>query len=204
MKRLELQGKRFGKLLVLERAGSNKQSLATWKCRCDCGKEKVIKSGSLRSGDSKSCGCLHTEVRRKKMAETNKRADMRERKRVFQTGRPLSDVAKKKVSDFQRSHRKLGSDNPAWKGGITPISFAIRNSTDYADWRMGVFRRDGFRCTTCGTVNKVGNNICAHHIRSFKDFPELRMDVDNGTTLCKECHLKFHADERRGTKRKAS
>jgi len=199
MKRLELQGKRFGRLLVLEYAGNY-----SFECMCDCGNLITAKSGSIRSGDTQSCGCLHRERSSENMARVNKTPAMIERQRKAFTGKPLSDAAKKKVSEYQRSHRRLGADNSQWKGGITPISFAIRNSTDYADWRMGVFRRDGFRCTTCGTVNKVGNNICAHHIRSFKDFPELRMDVDNGTTLCKECHLKFHADERRGTKRKAS
>jgi hypothetical protein len=52
----ELTGHRFGKLVVLERAGSRGTS-AAWLCLCDCGVKKVVTRNSLRAGDSESCGC---------------------------------------------------------------------------------------------------------------------------------------------------
>jgi len=53
----DVSGKRFGRLVVLSYAGSkNRESL--WLCRCDCGKEKIVKRGSLTEGHTKSCGCL--------------------------------------------------------------------------------------------------------------------------------------------------
>src|ERR1700678_1956729 len=54
-------GQRFGRLLVLEAAGLDKYKNALWKCRCECGTVKIIKGSSLRSGASKSCGCLQKE-----------------------------------------------------------------------------------------------------------------------------------------------
>ena len=54
-----LLGKRFRKLIVV--AKSNKRSTSggiLWKCRCDCGKICFASTGSLRYGDSRSCGCL--------------------------------------------------------------------------------------------------------------------------------------------------
>ena len=54
----DLTGKRFGKWVVLERAGSrgNKRSRnACWLCRCDCGKARVVWGSNLVSGSSKSC-----------------------------------------------------------------------------------------------------------------------------------------------------
>lgn len=56
-------GKVFGMLTVLERAVNNythkgKQSLARWKVKCVCGKEKVVYGQHLRQGRTKSCGCL--------------------------------------------------------------------------------------------------------------------------------------------------
>jgi hypothetical protein len=57
---VDLTGKRFGMLLVLERAGS-KNGHAAWLCKCDCGKEKVNRSGDLVNGKSTSCGCLHNK-----------------------------------------------------------------------------------------------------------------------------------------------
>ncbi|MDD3393923.1 MAG: hypothetical protein PHG19_04695 [Anaerotignum sp.] len=53
---IDLTGQRFGKLIVVEREGT-KNRMALWRCRCECGKEVLVLSGSLRSGASKSCGC---------------------------------------------------------------------------------------------------------------------------------------------------
>lgn len=53
-------GKRFGKLTVVERVGTNPRGLAKWKCKCDCGGELVTVGAWVRSG-TKSCGCLHVK-----------------------------------------------------------------------------------------------------------------------------------------------
>lgn len=58
----DLTGQKFGRLLVLERAGTDKRKNATWRCLCDCGNETIKSSVYLRNGDTKSCGCLHKEV----------------------------------------------------------------------------------------------------------------------------------------------
>ena len=58
----DLTGQRFGRLVVLERAENNMHRKTQWKCRCDCGNERVIEGNSLRRGVTKSCGCLHIEV----------------------------------------------------------------------------------------------------------------------------------------------
>lgn len=52
----DLTGMRFGKLVVIERAGSVNHK-ATWLCRCDCGQYKIAKAENLKKGDTKSCGC---------------------------------------------------------------------------------------------------------------------------------------------------
>lgn len=54
----KLVGQRFGKLVVIERAGSDKHKQAVWKCLCDCGKELFVTSRRLTTGNTKSCGCL--------------------------------------------------------------------------------------------------------------------------------------------------
>lgn len=58
-------GQRFGRLLVIERVANDKYGRARWLCRCDCGGEKIVKSGNLRSGVSSSCGCFRRERARK-------------------------------------------------------------------------------------------------------------------------------------------
>lgn len=58
MKVVEMVGKKFGRLTVTERAGSNHKGNATWRCICDCGNECVVCGVYLRNGTTKSCGCL--------------------------------------------------------------------------------------------------------------------------------------------------
>lgn len=55
-------GQKFGRWTVLALAPRKKKYDILWKCRCECGKEKDIKQGHLRSGASQSCGCLSSEV----------------------------------------------------------------------------------------------------------------------------------------------
>ncbi|MHC4162547.1 MAG: helix-turn-helix domain-containing protein [Planctomycetota bacterium] len=63
---LSLEGKRFGRLVVLSRAASTRQPSGAvrtnWLCRCDCGKTTTASRDNLRSGDSTSCGCLRREI----------------------------------------------------------------------------------------------------------------------------------------------
>lgn len=63
-----------------------------------------------------------------------------------------------------------------------------RNSLRYKEWRTSVFVRDGFRCQKCGTRR----DIQAHHIKTWKNNKELRYEVSNGVTLCRDCHLQEH------------
>ena len=56
-KNKDLTGQRFGKLVVLERAGKNKSRATVWKCQCDCGNVCEKSIGELNSGFAKSCGC---------------------------------------------------------------------------------------------------------------------------------------------------
>lgn len=53
-------GERYGKLTVIESAGTNKHQKRLWLCRCDCGKKTTVATGTLRSGLTKSCGCMQT------------------------------------------------------------------------------------------------------------------------------------------------
>jgi len=57
---IPMQGKKFGKLTVLHRDGSNEYSKPMFLCRCECGKLCRINGNYLRIGKTKSCGCLTT------------------------------------------------------------------------------------------------------------------------------------------------
>jgi len=63
--RKDLIGNRFGRLVVKDSAGVNKWHQALWTCVCDCGKEKVLSTNTLNSGNVQSCGCLQKEIVRR-------------------------------------------------------------------------------------------------------------------------------------------
>jgi len=58
MKLVNRAGQVFGKLTVIEQAGRDKLKKVLWKCRCECGNETVVVSGSLLTGNTTSCGCV--------------------------------------------------------------------------------------------------------------------------------------------------
>lgn len=64
MKALKLAGQRFGRLAVERRGPSDPHDGAQWWCRCECGKEVLVVASSLRSGRTRSCGCLFDETLR--------------------------------------------------------------------------------------------------------------------------------------------
>lgn len=72
-----------------------------------------------------------------------------------------------------------------WNGGISSDRDRIKNTPQYKKWIKDVFERDDYTCQCCG---KKGTYLEAHHLYNFSEYPELRMDVDNGITLCHECH----------------
>jgi hypothetical protein len=82
-----------------------------------------------------------------------------------------------------------GENHHNWKGGVNPVNDSIRKSIEFRLWRESVFARDNWTCQKC---KARGDSINAHHICNFARYPELRFAIDNGVTLCKECHTKFH------------
>jgi len=58
---INMVGRKYGRLTVVERHGSSERGHARWLCRCDCGNEVVVDGSALRSGHTKSCGCFQRE-----------------------------------------------------------------------------------------------------------------------------------------------
>lgn len=82
-------------------------------------------------------------------------------------------------------HFNRGPDHPNYKADARRRSRSSRQRW----WSTAVISRDLATCQRCGAK---GVPLDAHHIKAYKDAPELRWEIDNGTTLCSICHWQAH------------
>ncbi len=94
-----------------------------------------------------------------------------------------------KLPEYREKARlaRLGEKSHLWRGGKSTEAHKIRQSAAYRNWRTEVFQRDDYTCQFC---KKRGGKLQADHIKPFAYFPELRLDINNGRTLCVACHMK--------------
>lgn len=78
-----------------------------------------------------------------------------------------------------------GPEHPFWRADARRKN----RGGSHRQWQQAVLNRDGSTCQKCGAT---GVELHAHHIQSYKDFPELRFDLANGLTLCFRCHWAEH------------
>jgi hypothetical protein len=99
-----------------------------------------------------------------------------------------------KCRQFHLRELKKGEKSHFWTGGKTKKSKLMRTRAEYTDWRNAVFQRDDYTCQRCGIKSGNGFKVYlhAHHIKPMSEYPELRLNIDNGITLCKDCHLLEH------------
>ena len=94
-------------------------------------------------------------------------------------------LGKKHTQEWKDKHSKKtsGEKHYNWNVGVS----RDKHSWDkrYKQWRKAVFARDNYTCREC---KKVGVYLEAHHIKSWAKYPKLRYKIDNGLTLCEDCH----------------
>lgn len=91
-----------------------------------------------------------------------------------------------RCNECYRENNK-GENHPWWNPNITDEERTIKRSyNDYKIWRDSVLKRDNFTCQCCG--DNTGGNLQAHHKDGYNWCKERRLDVDNGITLCENCH----------------
>lgn len=85
---------------------------------------------------------------------------------------------------------KSGPNSYFWNHDLTDEERIIRRGyPEYAQWVKGVMERDNWTCQCCG---QYGGTIDAHHLYSYRQYPEHQTNVDNGITLCRRHHKEFH------------
>ena len=145
---------------------------------------------------------------RKKMGEAKRGIKLSEERKkqmsVVRMGHPSYTKGMKFSEETKfkmRKSAKRGEQNHNWKGGITKTSAKIRNSFKYRQWRSDIFTRDDFVCQICGVR---GGKLNVDHIKTFATIIsenniisfeqgmvcEELWNINNGRTLCFECHKK--------------
>ena len=158
-------------------------------------KKKLKKA---RVGRKPNLGHHHSEETKAKMSKDRKGqvGYWMGRKRKPQSGEQKENS----------SISKRGNKNPAWIDGRSKITSQIRRSLKYRQWRESIFKRDNYTCQECKLRSKKGSalHIEAHHLKEFsKILTEYNIktieeaftcdelwDINNGKTLCLECHNK--------------
>lgn len=85
----------------------------------------------------------------------------------------------------EKSQRMRGDGTHFWRGGINGENDTLRHRREYKEWRTAVYERDDYTCQCCGNR---GGKLNAYHINRFSEHPDLRYDIQNGITLCANCH----------------
>lgn len=112
-------------------------------------------------------------------------------KLTWSKGKIFTEAHRGKLSAAHKGQKPSYSfpkGNIPWNKGIgtkTTEAQRIRASLMYEEWRKAVFERDGYTCQIC---MEVGGKLNADHIKRFSDYPELRLELSNGRTLCESCH----------------
>lgn len=136
----DMKGLRFGRLVVLEHVGFASNSVALWRCKCDCGNETIVRQCNLNSGKTRSCGCLCIDKTREANTTHGK-----SHTRIFNTWSKMKE-------------RCYNSKRPAYKNyggkGVVMCDEWRNSFQNFYDWAM----RNGYQDDlTIDRINSNGN-----------------------------------------------
>lgn len=157
-------------------------------CRL-CSKEFTTKAAWYRKGAGKFCSkeCSY----KGKAKPKNKHVELlcKNCNKVFSVKKYREHTAIACSNECRRvlwAKTYVGELSPGWKGGLSDSRTLDKRTKEYKEWRLEVYARDNYSCQKC--KNSKGNNLHAHHIINYSSNKELRYSIDNGITLCNDCH----------------
>lgn len=138
----DLTGKRFGRLVVVERADTTNVS-TRWKCKCDCGKDCIVLAQNLKKGHTTSCGCYREEIRPKQQLKHGYRHT-----RIYGVYGKLKD-------------RCTNPDNPSYERyggrGITICDEWANDPKAFCEWAYSNGYREDAEYGEC-TIDRIDND----------------------------------------------
>lgn len=174
-------------------------------CECGCGKEtkmvtKTITHLGYKKGEYRRFITGHNANAKYLIANTKLKGPWNKGLTAEQDARVPKPWLGKKRPDFPKTGPKpslQGENHYKW---ISDRSLLVKSESKhldgkYREWMRAVKNRDGWKC-------RIANESCdgrleAHHILNWKDYSELRYQVNNGITLCHAHHPRGRAEEKR-------
>lgn len=159
-------------------------------CR-HCGKRFAVYPSEAegRKYCSRECRYASPEEKKKRSQATRKAWEDPETRQRIAAG----IAARSGNSEWlSAAHFRKGAAHPQYRGNKAGRQ-AEQGRYAYKTWRSAVIKRDNYTCQECG---KQGGGLDVHHIKPWAEYPELRYEVDNGRTLCFDCHDHMHGRTR--------
>jgi 5-methylcytosine-specific restriction endonuclease McrA len=114
----------------------------------------------------------------------------------WNVGIPLSEKMRAHLSNILKGRKHSAEEIEKRRRSLTKnwdeYAKYDRHCAAHRRWSKEVRTRDNFICQNCFINDK---KMHAHHIKSWKDYPMLRFDINNGMTLCISCHNKIHKND---------
>lgn len=190
---MDLTGQKFNRWLVIELAEPtfNKKGCVEqrWKCRCDCGTERVVLQASLRSGKSKSCGCLNKEMAgslRRTHGLTNKSNGL------YSIWNGMK----------RRCYCKKSPDYPDYGGrGITVCGEWLHDFQAFYDWSMKNGHKKGLSIERKDVNgNYCPENCCWIPLKDQAKNKRNTLSCEEKRKTCPICGKEFEVSSRNGAK----
>ena len=196
--------KKFGKLTV-EKLIKFNYSNSMWECRCDCGAIIRVSTSVLKKGNH-CCGDINARVRpgdtfgrltvlSKCAKRYYKNKNIKQKltywyclcncgkiKIVPECNLPNSNTRSCGCLRFEISYQSIYVSKKKEHD-------RLRSTRGYKLWRNKVVRRDDCMCQICGNTSST---LEVHHLLSHSRYKHNRRDLNNGITLCIDCHQEFH------------
>lgn len=190
MQKIDLTGKRYGRLIVVGEEGKDKAGHLKWQCKCDCGNMTVVSGTNLKSGRIKSCGCLLAETIYKHGYAVNGKVD-----RLYSIWRHMIERC---YNEKSKSYEDYGGRGitvcDEWKNDIESFrKWALKNG--YAD-NLTIDRKDNDKGYSPGNCRWADVSMQANNRRS-NVLIEYKGETKTLMQWCREIGISFSIVQKR-------